>query len=90
MHRGAACVQVGAAVAACRRLGARAASPSMVAQCGRGGAAGAGAERHADTGDEWLPSCATWVITSEYGVGGGSTPAAVVSLVRRPRTWSAR
>jgi len=64
-------VQVGAAVAACSHPHARAAAPSMVAQCGRGGAASAGAERYADTGDARLTSCATWVITSEYGVGGG-------------------
>jgi len=89
-HQGAARVRAGAEVVLRRRRRARAAAPSTADQCGRGGAAGAGAERHTDVGDARLTFCAMWAITSEYGMGGGSTPAAVVSLVRSPRASSAR
>jgi len=89
-HRGAARVRAGAAVAARRHRRARAAAPPTAAQSGRGGAAGAGAERHVDAGGARLTSRTTWVGTKEDGMGGGSAPAAVASLVRHPRTWSAR
>jgi len=77
-------VRAGAAVEARRRRRARADAPPTAAQSGRGGAAGAGAERHVDAGDARLTSRTTWVGTSEYGMGGGSTPAAVAPLVHRP------
>ena len=83
-HRGAARVRAGAAVAARRLRRARADAPPTAAQSGRGGAAGAGAERHVDARDARLTSRTTWVGTSEDGMGWESTPAAVAPLVRRP------
>jgi len=73
-----------AAAAARRRRLARADAPPTAAQSGRGGAAGAGAERHVDAGDARLISRTTWVGTSRDGMKGDSTPAAVTPLVRRP------
>jgi len=82
-------MRAGAAEAARRRRCAPAAATPTAARWGHGGAAGAGAERHADEGDAGLSSGAKDVGACEDRVGGGSKPRAVVLLVRRPLAWSA-
>jgi len=81
-HRGAARARAVVVSAVRRRRRARAATQPTAAQSRRGGAAGAGAERHADPGDAGLASGATDVGTRGDEVGGNRCPP------RSPR-WSA-
>jgi len=81
-RRGVARVRAGAAEAArCRRRAPAAATPTA-ARWGHGGAAGAGAERHANERDAGLSSCVKDVGARGDRVGGGRSP------LRSP-CWSA-